>query len=265
MSPGTFLISPPPPLHRHHIHHNPMTHFDKSNLIEDWPRLTSSTVAASHDDQDEKVSIHSSQASRACSNDNLLVEWDWPRRTSSKAEQDNQDHQDDQVVVDFRPTSSGVHFMEFSKLHIYEKDDLNLKKNMAYSSMDCDMFKADAMIEAHRIKDLIRNSPPDSVKESIKYLFKSNFITRDELVGIDHLVLRERAHIILKVRQDHMMAELWKQHGHRQKEQQQQEQQAIELGNFASQSSFKSTRDAIARAKLVATTLQKISSSANAA
>jgi hypothetical protein len=62
-----------------------------------------------------------------------------------------------------------------------------------------------------------------------------------------------------------MMAELWKQHGHRQKEQQQQEQQAIELGKFASQSSFKSTRDAIARATLVATTLQKISSSANAA
>jgi hypothetical protein len=250
-----------------------MTHFDKSNLIEDWPRLTSSTVAASHDDQDEKVSIHSSQASRACSNDNLLVEWDWPRRTSSKAEQDNQDHQDDQVVVDFRPTSSGVHFMEFSKLHIYEKDDLNLKKNMAYSSMDCDMFKADAMIEAHRIKDLIRNSPPDSVKESIKYLFKSNFITRDELVGIDHLVLRERAHI-LKVRRDHMMAVLWKQHEQRQQQQKQQQRQrpqpaegdfAIELGKFAAQSSFKSTRVAIARATLGATTLQKSSSSANAA
>ena len=116
------------------------------------------------------------------SDNSLLEEWDWPRRNSSKAEQDNQDHQDDQVVVDFRPTSSGVHFAESSTLFLYEKDDLNLKKNMAYSSMDCDVFKAEAMIEAHRIKDLIRNSPPDSVKESIKYLFKSNFITRDELV-----------------------------------------------------------------------------------
>eukprot|EP00984_Skeletonema_dohrnii_P021348 scaffold10642_cov155-Skeletonema_dohrnii-CCMP3373.AAC.15 len=156
---------------------------------------------------------------------------DWPRRASSKE-------------ID----QSGVSFSEFSTLRVYDDlDYLYLKK--AYSKVDREIFGAQAMMEADRIKNLIFNSPPASVKESVKYLLKNNIITREELVGIDHLILRRRKRV-LQVRRNHMAAVLRKQNEQRRQQPVLEEDCLIDLGKFAEQSSLKSTHSAIARATL---------------
>ena len=152
-------------------------------------------------------------------------------------------------------------------LHLYERDDEYLK-NLAYTEDDRDEFGAQAMLEASRIKDRISTAPPDSVKDSIKYLLQNGIITRDELVGIDHLILGKRKKIIQK-RREHSAAVLWKQYEQKQEQQFKQESEAdhsaIVLGRFAEQSSLKSTRSAIARATLSCSSPQKSTSFAKAA
>jgi len=167
---------------------------------------------------------------------------DWPRRASStEADQD----------VDSSKSQSGVNFSEFSTLRVYDDLDYLYLKKKAYSQEDRKIFGAQAMIEADRINNLIISSPPVSVKESVKYLLKNNIITREELVGMDQLILHRRARV-LQVRREHMAAVLRKQN-----EQQRRRQQPhlegdalIALGKFAEQSSLKSTHSAIARATL---------------
>jgi hypothetical protein len=165
---------------------------------------------------------------------------DWPRRTSStEADQD----------VDSSKSQSGVNFSEYSTLRVY--DDLNylyLKKK-AYSREDREIFGAQAMIEADRINNLIISSPPVSVKESVKYLLKNNIITREELVGMDQLILHRRARVS-QVRREHMAAVLRKQNEQRRQQPVLEEDSLIDLGKFAEQSSLKSTHSAIARATL---------------
>eukprot|EP00984_Skeletonema_dohrnii_P021347 scaffold10642_cov155-Skeletonema_dohrnii-CCMP3373.AAC.14 len=172
----------------------------------------------------------------AARNKSLLE--DWPRRASSK------ETDQDQAVVS--ESQSGVSFSEFSTLRVY--DDLNYlyARKKAYSKKDREIFGAQAMMETKRIKHLIINSPPASVGESIKYVLKNGIITRDELVGIDHLVLGKPTDV-LQVRRDHMAAVLRKQN---EQQPQGEEDSWIGLGKFAEQSSLKSTHHAIARAAL---------------
>jgi len=105
------------------------------------------------------------------------------------------------------------------------------------------------MIEADRINNLIISSPPASVKESVKYLLKNNIITREELVGIDHLILRRRTRV-MQVRREHMTTVLRKQNEQRRQQPVLEEDSLIDLGKFAEQSSLESTHSAIARATL---------------
>jgi hypothetical protein len=189
---------------------------------------------------------------------------DWPNnRSSSSMGADHGDTQDDQDSKSVN--SRGVNFSEHSKLHLYERDDEYLK-NLAYTKDDRDEFGAQATLEANRIKDLITTAPPDSVKDSIKYLLQNGIITKDELVGIDHLILGKGKKIVQK-RREHSAAVLWKQY--EQKQQLKQESEAdhstIVLGRFAEQSSLKSTRSAIARATLSCSSPQKSTSIAKAA
>src|SRR5210317_2182500 len=98
-----------------------------------------------------------------CAQDGLLLE-DWPNRSSSTGA-GHGDAQDDQ---DSNPLNTRVNFLEFSKLHLYERDDEYLR-NLSYTKYDQDEFGAQAMLEASRIKDLITTAPPDSAYDSIKY------------------------------------------------------------------------------------------------
>ena len=134
-------------------------------------------------------------------------------------------------------------------LYVYQEDDLYCKIK-AYSRQDRQIFEAQAMIEANRIKNLIYTSPPASVKESIKCVLQNDIVTRDEIVGIESLILGDRRRFVSQVRRDHMMAVLWKQEELRQLQQQPEEGSLIALSKFADQSSLKSTRSAIVRATL---------------
>ena len=192
---------------------------------------------------------------------------DWPNnRSSSSMEADHGDAQDDQDSKSVN--SRGVNFSEHSMLHLYQRDDEYLK-NLAYTKDDRDEFGAQATLEASRIKDLITMAPPDSVKDSIKYLLQNGIITRDELVGIDHLILGKHVKIIQK-RREHSAAVLWKQYEQKQEQQLKHDNEAdhsmiVVLGRFAEQSSLKSTRSAIARATLSCSSPQKSTSLAKAA
>jgi hypothetical protein len=167
---------------------------------------------------------------------------DWPRCASSTEEDQGQDEKADAGSQ----SQSGVYFSELSALYVYDDFNyLHLKK--AYSKEDREIFGAQAVIEANRIKNLIIASPPDSVSESIKYLLQNNIITSDELVGIDRLIGRRTR--VMQVRRDHVRAVLRKQHEQRQ-QQHLGEESVIDLGKVAEQSSIQSTHRAIARAAL---------------
>ena len=157
--------------------------------------------------------IQNRQSPKPPVQDGLLLE-DWPNnRSSSSMEADHGDTQDDQ---DSKPLNKRVNFSEHSKLHLYERDDEYLK-NLAYTKDDRDEFGAQATLEANRIKDLIITAPPDSAKDSIKYLLQNGIITRDELVGIDHLILGKQMKIFRK-RREHSAAVLWKQYEQKQEQ-----------------------------------------------
>ncbi len=207
--------------------------------------------------------IQNRQSPEPPAQDRLLLE-DWPNRSSPSTEADHGEANDNQ---DSKPLNSRVNFLEHSMLHLYERDDEYLK-NLAYTKDDRDEFSAQATLEASRIKDLITTAPPDSVKDSIKYLFQNGIITRDELVGIDHLILGKGKKIVQK-RREHSAAVLWKQYQQKQEQQFKQESEAdqstIVLGRFAEQSSLKSTRSAIARATLSCSSPQTSTSIAKAA
>ena len=172
---------------------------------------------------------------------------EWPRRASS-----------------LEAAQPSVNISETSSLYVYHDDDLYCK-NKAYSSQDRHIFEAQAMIEANRIKNLIYTSPPASVKESVKYVLQNDIVTRDEIVGIERLILDSRRRFVSQVRRDHMMAVLWKQEELRQLQQhpQPEEGSLIALSKFAEQSSLKSTHSAIVRATLASSTPSRTAANHN--
>ncbi len=150
------------------------------------------------------------------------------------------------------PPQAAVSFSEFSQLYHYDLGD-HYRNIKSYSKRDCKVFGAQAMKEAVRIRKLIYRSPPSSVKESINYVLQNNIVSSDELVGLDHLILR-RPSDICQARRDHMMTVLWKQEEQRRRslhlQPQVEEDSLIDLSKCAEQSSLKSTQSAIARATL---------------
>ena len=176
---------------------------------------------------------------------------EWPRRASS-----------------LEAAQPSVNISETSSLSVYHDDDLYCK-NKAYSKQDRQIFEAQAMIEANRIKYLIYTSPPASVKESVKYVLQNDIVTRDEIIGIEYLILGTRRTSASVVRRDHMMAVLWKQEElrrlqqHPQPQAQVEEDSLIALSKFAEQSSLKSTHSAIVRATLATSTPSRTAASHN--
>ena len=203
--------------------------------------------------QEEQPSDSEEAAHRPC--EGRLLE-EWPRRASSDEQ--------DAVSNSSAAQPSVVHISESSMLYVYHDDDL-YSKNKAYSRQDRQIFGAQAMIDANRIKNLIYTSPPASVIESVKYVLKNNIVTRDEIVGIEHLILGTRRTSVQMVRREHMMAVLRKQEELRRLQQhsQPEEDSLIALSKFAEQSSLKSTHSAIVRATLTSSTPSRTAANHN--
>ncbi|KAK1733724.1 hypothetical protein QTG54_015579 [Skeletonema marinoi] len=144
-----------------------------------------------------------------------------------------------------------VFFAEMATLNIYanNRDDLD-RSNIAYSTQDRDLLNAEAQQEADRIKVLIITAPQESRAESMIYLLENNIVAKEELVGIEHLVLDNSSRS--EIRKRHSMAVLKKQQEQQQKQQQHPSLRdpAMALGKFARKNSRESRNRATARAKL---------------
>ncbi len=147
-----------------------------------------------------------------------------------------------------------VSFSEMSTLNIYDNYRGGLhRRNMTYSSQDQDTFQTEATQEADRIKVLIITAPQQSRADSVKHLLKNNIVSREELVGIEHMALEDSNRS--DIRKRHSRAVLRKQQEQRQQQQQHQgyvslRDPAIALGKFARKNSLESRNRARARAAL---------------
>ena len=137
-----------------------------------------------------------------------------------------------------------VQFSENSTLHFYEKYPTS-PQSLAYTKEDRDEFGKDALLEGLRIKNLIATAPGDSVCESMKYLLRHRFITKAEIVGIDHFITGTSTSV-LQTRRNHSAAVLKKQNELR--HDQELEEPAWYLAKFAQSRSHKSTERARTRA-----------------
>ena len=107
------------------------------------------------------------------------------------------------------------------------------------------------MLEGFRIKKLIAAAAYDSDIESIKYLLRQGIIHKDEVIGIEHFILGEPSHVI-KRRERHAAAVLWKQHEQQQQEYHHAQDPALQLGEFARSISRRSLQRGRIRAAMAA-------------
>jgi len=171
---------------------------------------------------------------------------DWPRRTSC-CSVNTQDWQN--LYKQLKPK---VKFSERSIMHVYLPDPLYLK-NKSYSKSDRKDFSTETLLEAIRIKRLVKATPGTSTKDSFKSLLKNNIISLEEIVGIEHLVLGKSARKLAKERQDHSRAVLMEQRRQHQVETMMQEGDCTrKLGEFSASRTVGSSRRARIRAAMAA-------------
>ena len=102
-----------------------------------------------------------------------------------------------------------VAFSEKSYMHIYPRDPV-YARNKSYTKNDRKVFISEALRESLRMKRLLAATPGSTTRESLLTLLTKDIISPEELVGIDHLVLKS-APQSLKDRKDHIHAVLRKQ------------------------------------------------------
>ena len=172
---------------------------------------------------------------------------DWPRRPATATEPEG----DDMVLYmhskpELRPK---VSFSKVSTLFVYETNG----ETKSYSKRDQDFFGVEALREALQVKELIAQSPPESTKESLRFLLKNRSLAIEEMVGIENEILGQGTHTIKKL---HAKTVLQKQREQReQREQRQNPEDAAEnVARVARESSLKSLLRARACAVFAART-----------
>mmetsp|Transcript_31932 Transcript_31932/g.41269 ORF Transcript_31932/g.41269 Transcript_31932/m.41269 type:complete len:198 (+) Transcript_31932:184-777(+) len=181
--------------------------------------------------------------------DHDLLE-DWPRSSSSSIEEAEQ-VEVDEVNIDTNTMpaepepNTRVSFSETSMLRFYERDEAYTK---ACSKVDYDLFKCSVLLDARRVKKLISRAPPESTKDSVKFLFENNIIDIADIVGIEHYVLGKGG-FLLKARKLHAKKVLQQQH---EQQNHQPDDPTESLAKVAKDSSHQSTHHARIRAAVVA-------------
>eukprot|EP00986_Skeletonema_menzelii_P012308 scaffold6729_cov135-Skeletonema_menzelii.AAC.9 len=118
----------------------------------------------------------------------------------------------------------------------------------AYSPADYGLLKFETLLDARRVKELIARAPPDSTKDSVKFLIENGTIDIADFVGIEHYVLGNGGFVV-KTRKLHAKKVLLQQH----EQQRHQPEDPVErLAKVAEESSHKSTYHARVRAAVVA-------------
>lgn len=152
---------------------------------------------------------------------------DWPRRPATATEPEGDDWLHMHAKSELKPK---VSFSKVSTLFVYETKGETPK---SYSKRDQDFFGVEALREALRVKELIAQSPPESTKESLRFLLKNRSLAIEEMVGIENAILGQGTHTIKKL---HAKTVLEKQ-----REQRQNPEDAAEnMASVARESSLKS-------------------------
>jgi hypothetical protein len=182
----------------------------------------------------------------------------WPRRSSSMSmEERRSSSMVVEVEADLATNTTSdprkpphVSFSAISQVFQYERHDDLCRKELAYNKEDRNTFKTEAKLEARRIRDLIQSAPPASAAESIEFLNYHSIMSKEELVGIESLVLGTYS-LILKTRKLHSQIVLRKQDQQRHHNHQLEEDDPVmSLGRIAQQSSHKSANSARVRAAI---------------
>ncbi len=211
-----------------------MTDLYQEELLENWPRRGVEST-------DHLIC----KAEKAVRRDTLLEHW--PKRYSSTTSFDS-------AEVDCVPVSNkrrhprSVRFSETSQLHVFERESMYLLRSLAYTKEDRSEFGKVALLEGLGIRKLVTSAPPESTTGSIKYLLDQGIINRGELIGLEHFYLDKPANV-LKRRQRHAAAVLWKQQEQQHK---QLEDPVLNLSKFAQSSSRRSMQRARIRAAMAA-------------
>ena len=194
---------------------SPTSHHDTHDLLEDWSSNSSSSI--------EGAELE-------------------PQRV-------DEFHDHDAMPKPKTELNPRVSFSETSLLRVYKRDEAYTKAK-AYSEVDYDLFRFSMLLDARRVKELITRAPPESKKDSVKFLIENKVIDVADLVGIEHFVLGNGGFVV-KARKMHIKKVLLLQ---QQLEQRQHlsEDPAECLAKVAKDSSLKSIYHARIRSAVVA-------------
>ncbi len=173
-----------------------------------------------------------------------LIE-DWPKRRTSYESGDAADWQ--ALCARLHANQKAVVFSEYSSLHVYN-EDLRYQMNKSYSSSERKQFGKEAVLESHRIKSLVTHFPIQG--NSIRYLLSHNIISREEILGIEHMVSNRAATRIFRERRDHSARVLMEQQ--KMKERKELDDPSGKLAVVALTRSLRSVKRARFRAALAA-------------
>ena len=209
-----------------------MSGSSQEDLLENWPRQDLD------DDVDSNLRLLGAVEQEEPVRRGTLLE-DWPRRESITSDNSSFDStaalaEDDDTIITGQRRKLHVYFSETSELYVYKRESSSLLRSLSYTKKDYEEFGREAMLEGLRIKDIIATVPQDSTAKSIKYLLKHGIISKEELLGIEHLILGKPS-AVPKMRKLHAAAVLWKQ---QEMQHQKLEDIVLDLAKFAQSSSL---------------------------
>mmetsp|Transcript_5085 Transcript_5085/g.10450 ORF Transcript_5085/g.10450 Transcript_5085/m.10450 type:complete len:182 (-) Transcript_5085:126-671(-) len=122
------------------------------------------------------------QTSCTCTIDDLIE--DWPHR---------------------RKTTKRVHFSDAAVLRIYQNDE-DYARNKSYTAKERKVFSRNALVEAARIRKIVATISNEMDDESMITRLESCGVAREEITGLEHLVLEKSPKNIVKARQMHVQS-----------------------------------------------------------
>ena len=182
----------------------------REELLENWPRRGA--------DVDSSGSLLCAAGKEEVAKRGTLLE-DWPKResTASISSFDSAEAEDDVTSASIdsmgqRHTLRDVHveFAKTSQLYVYERESKSLLRSLSYTKKDYEEFGKEAMLEGLQIKNTIATAPHASNTESIKHLLQHDIVSKEDLVGLEHVVLGKPS-TVLKMRKLHAASVLLKQ------------------------------------------------------
>ncbi len=114
----------------------------------------------------------------------------------------------DELIEDWphrRKKSKQVRFSEAALLRVYQNDE-DYARSKSYTSGERKMFSRNAIMEAAKIRRIVATISISSDDESMISRLESCGVTREEIAGIEHLVLEKSPKNLIKARRMHVQS-----------------------------------------------------------